>query len=268
MPEFETCGRHIAYEVVDLTPPWLVEPETLIFHHGVGIDRHLWWDWFPLLADRHRIVVFDMFGCGLSQPDGTAADWSAASRVDDLMALADAVGASRFHLVGESYGGTVAMMAALAAPERVATLTVCNAAHVGARIGSVAIWEDLLTSAGVRGWSDHMMGQRFFPGALDPARERWYGDQQATHSARSIREILRSLLAVDIAEAVRGIACPVLLLHGDASPFIPVSLMAELHERLPRSDLHVLAHARHGLPFSHAAACATALRAFLERSAS
>jgi pimeloyl-ACP methyl ester carboxylesterase len=58
----------------------------------------------------------------------------------------------------------------------------------------------------------------------------------------------------------------VLLLHGDSSPFIPVSVMADLKSRLPDARLQVFAHARHGLPFSHAKECARVLRGFLEDS--
>ena len=60
------------------------------------------------------------------------------------------------------------------------------------------------------------------------------------------------------------LAMPVLLMHPDASPFIPVAVMGELNEALPRSRLRVFAHARHGLPFSHAAECARELVAFID----
>jgi pimeloyl-ACP methyl ester carboxylesterase len=56
---------------------------------------------------------------------------------------------------------------------------------------------------------------------------------------------------------------PVLLLHPDASPFIPLALMAELNAALPDSRLRVFAHTRHGLPFSHAQECAAEYARFL-----
>jgi hypothetical protein len=40
--------------------------------------------------------------------------------------------------------------------------------------------------------------------------------------------------------------------------------MAELHRLLPKAELHVIGHARHGLPFSHARQCAELLRSFLD----
>jgi pimeloyl-ACP methyl ester carboxylesterase len=265
MPQFVTAGRTIAYEVVDLTVPWTRDTETVLFHHGIGVDGRLWREWFPMLVDRYRLVVLDMFGCGASQPDGPPGDWAAGSRVDDLLALADLVGAPRFHLVGESYGGTIALMTALRSPERVKTITVCNAAHIGSSIASVAGWERMLAEKGVEGWSEHMMEQRFFPDALPTEKRRWYQTQQSSHSRKSIVEILHALVPIDIAHQVGRIDLPALLLHADASPFVSVELMADLHRLLPRSDLQIFAHARHGLPFSHARACSQALRTFLDR---
>ena len=56
---------------------------------------------------------------------------------------------------------------------------------------------------------------------------------------------------------------PVLLLHPDSSPFIPVALMAELREALSDARLRVFPRARHGLPFSHAGECAQEMARFV-----
>ena len=55
-----------------------------------------------------------------------------------------------------------------------------------------------------------------------------------------------------------------LLLHGDSSPFIPVNVMVDMHHAIPNSRIQVFPKAKHGLPFSHASECATALRHFLD----
>ena len=75
-----------------------------------------------------------MRGCGRSDIPAADFAWSLDLLVEDLFAVADAAGLKQFHLVGESIGGTVALAAALARPERIATLTVSNGAHLGASI--------------------------------------------------------------------------------------------------------------------------------------
>jgi pimeloyl-ACP methyl ester carboxylesterase len=259
-------GRKLAYELIDAVPPWRRPAETIIFHHGIAVDRHLWSEWMPALVSRYRLVIFDMYGCGESRAQGGPQDWSAENRVDDVLSVADAVDASAFHVVGESYGGTIALMTGHRAPRRVTSVAICNAAHVGSSIQSVNMWEAILDEFGVKGWSDHMMSQRFFTDALSPEMRSWYSRQQAAQSKESILQILNALLAVDLANDVSRLQMPVLLLHGDASPFISVELMADLHRRLPNSEMQVFAHARHGLPFSHARQCSEALVQFLDRA--
>ena len=49
-------------------------------------------------------------------PEASAKLEIAESRVDYLFSVADAVDVSAFHIVGESYGGTIALMAGLTRP--------------------------------------------------------------------------------------------------------------------------------------------------------
>ena len=112
-----------------------------------------------------------MRGCGRSHIPGADFDWSLDRMVEDLFAVADAAGLKRFHLVGESIGGTVALAATIARPDRIATLTVSNGAHLGATIGRVHAWQKQLDEGGSAGWSKAFMPDRFHAGAL--SRERW-----------------------------------------------------------------------------------------------
>lgn len=76
---------------------------------------------------------------------------------------------------------------------------------------------------------------------------------------------LAVLVGTDLAPQLPQIRCPVLLLHPDGSPFIPVAVAAEMHRLLPHAQLNVFGHSRHGLPFPHGAPCAAMLRSFLDR---
>ena len=128
----------------------------------------------------------------------------------------------RFHLVGESIGGTVALAAALARPERIATLTVSNGAHLGASIQRVEAWRRQLDEGGVKAWSDAFMPDRFHDDALSPERRAWFAAQQEKWPRDSILNALGVLIGTDLTPRLREIRCPTLLLHPDGSPFIPV----------------------------------------------
>lgn len=264
MPAVQVAGCSLQYDLLDCTLPWIEQPETIVFQHGLGANGQIWRGWAPMLADRYRMLTFDMRGHGGSSHPSPDAPLSLDLLVDDLFAIADAAGVERFHLVGESIGGTLALLAGLRAPQRLASVTVSNGAHAGGAISNLDDWKQIIDARGMSGWSEHMMQARFFPGALSQAMHDWYARMQAEVSESFLLRAVRLLAGTDLSPRLPQLTMPVLLLHPDSSPFIPVSLMADLRSRLPQSRLQVFAHSRHGLPFSHADVCAEALREFLD----
>ena len=265
MPLATTRQGSLHYEIVDRVAPSRGTRAAVLFHHGIGASAGIWAGWFPVLADAHRLVSFDMRGYGRSHIPAADFAWSLDQMVDDLFAIADAAGLQRFHLVGESIGGTVALAAALARPQRIATLTVSNGAHLGASIQRADAWRRQLDDGGVKAWSDAFLRDRFHDDALSPEQRAWFAAQQEKWPRESILNALRVLIGADLSARLKDIAQPTLLLHPDGSPFIPVPVMAELHRLLPDAELNVIGHSRHGLPYSHATVCASLLRAFLDR---
>ena len=71
-----------------------------------------------------RLITFHRRGYGHSDRAETPA--SIADQARDVVALLDHLGVERAHLVGHSLGGTIAMHVAVAAPDRVGTLTVLD----------------------------------------------------------------------------------------------------------------------------------------------
>ena len=259
----ESAGGAIAYEVIDHVRAWESSPQTVLFHHGLGACSACWDGWTPALIDRCRLVRFDMRGHGAS-PLPPRFEWSLDALVDDVVAVADAVTSARFHLVGESTGGTVALALAARHPDRVLSVTVSNGAHQGGSIKNLEPWKRIIHEEGMVAWSAHMMGQRFFDGALTESMRRWYETQQARAEPGAILDAAAMLLGVDLLPELHRVTCPVLLLHPDSSPFIPVETMAGIKRALPDAQLRVFACARHGLPFSHAVECAAAVAEFLD----
>lgn len=259
----ETPHGRLYYEIFDQVAPWKTNCETIIFHHGIGADPGIWTDWLPLLTDRYRIVRFDMRGYGRSHIPPADFKWTIDLLAQDLLAVADAAGAERAHFVGESIGGTVVLQFAITHPQRVATLTVSNGAHVGGSIQGVQAWQRTIDEQGIKAWSDQFMRDRFVDGALDESRYAWYARRQESWQRDSILNALGALVGTDLRPKLSSVSCPVLLMHGDRSPFIPVETLVDLYRCLGNSRLQIFPNARHGLPFSHAHACAQALRGFL-----
>lgn len=256
-------GLH--YELVDLTQGISAKPQTIIFHHGVGSNSALWNRWITTLSNHYRLVTFEMRGFGLSakaaQPDG----WTMERLARDVLKIADAVNAEKFHFVGESIGGTIGLVLGLNHPDRLRTLIVSNAAYRGGAIQNVDQWDKVLREQGTLAWSQQMMAARFHKDGITPEQWQWFETQQASHPIESIIAARNILVGADLGSRLGELNMPVLLLHGDASPFVPVQQMVELHHKLPKSELNIFGNAKHGLPFSHATKCAKTLLDFLNR---
>jgi pimeloyl-ACP methyl ester carboxylesterase len=265
VPFVERGEHRLHYEVIDIVDPWVPERATLLFHHGIGATSGIWADWVHALADRYRIVRFDMCGYGRSDVPAPDFPWSIDLFADDVLAVAAASGTERFHFVGESIGGTIGLCAALKHPARFLSLTMSNAGHVGSSIQRVESWRRTIDERGMGGLSDDFMADRFYPGALSEERWDWFAGQQAADERHAVLSALAVLVGMDLSAQLAEVRLPVLILHPDASPFILVAVATQLHAGLPDAELHVIGHAKHGMPFSHGRQCAAILRSFVDR---
>jgi pyruvate dehydrogenase E2 component (dihydrolipoamide acetyltransferase) len=108
------------------------EGEPIVLLHGFGGDLNNWLFTAPALAAEHVVYALDLPGHGGSSKKVGSGD------VDFLVGAVeqflDAQGLERVHLVGHSMGGLVAASLALAAPERVASLSLVASAGLGEEI--------------------------------------------------------------------------------------------------------------------------------------
>jgi pimeloyl-ACP methyl ester carboxylesterase len=256
-------GCSLDYELIDIAAPWVTPRETVVLHHGVGASRELWAEWLPALVDRYRVLRFDMRGHGASTWAERASALTLDELTDDLFAVMDAAGVVQAHLVGESIGGTIALNAALRVAERVHTLTVSNGAHLGASIQAVADWRAIIEVRGMAGWSAHLMPRRFFMDDIPAAVANWFEALQASAHPEAVLQMLAALVGADTTDRLPGLRPPLMLLHPDSSPFIPLPVICDFMARVSDARLHVIGRARHGMPLSHARTCAALLRDFL-----
>jgi pimeloyl-ACP methyl ester carboxylesterase len=98
----------------------------VLFVHGNGANLTQWRAQLDHLRPTRRAVAFDLRGMGLSDPAANG-DYSPVAMVDDVEAVATALGLHRFVIVGHSFGGTVVAAYAAKHPERVAGLVLADA---------------------------------------------------------------------------------------------------------------------------------------------
>ena len=120
-------GTKIAYEVTGSGP-------ALMLVHGGGQTRRAWnqLGYVDRLAKRFTVITLDMRGTGDSDKPTKLESYALDALLADLIAVADAAGAKRFHVYGFGHGGTIARYLA-ARSDRVA-----SAVLVGMTMGPAA----------------------------------------------------------------------------------------------------------------------------------
>jgi L-proline amide hydrolase len=99
----------------------------LCLHGGPGA-AHDYLDSLSAMADTGRRVIFyDQLGCSRSSiPESKPEMWTVDLYVEEVDAVRKALGLERIHLLGQSWGGMLAMEYALTQPEGLASLTVAS----------------------------------------------------------------------------------------------------------------------------------------------
>ena len=94
----------------------------VMLHGGPGATHEYLLPFADLAHDGYRVVFYDQLGCGRSELARSTDEYAIDRDVEDLHALRAALGLDRFHLIGSSYGGLLAIAYTLAHPEAVKTL--------------------------------------------------------------------------------------------------------------------------------------------------
>jgi class 3 adenylate cyclase len=235
-PETQYAERgniHIAYQVF-----------------GEGPDLVLVWNWFShqdgrwdippfahflrRLGGSRRVISFDKYGIGLSDPVPSTQLPPLEEWMDDVRAVMDAAGSERAALLGQSDGGLMAGMFAASYPDRVEALILIDtlASNVWAPDNPVgwtfeqyeALKDSILTKWGRSGLF----------AAIDPAgapdfeeQERLVRYLRMAASPATADAMTRMLLEIDLHDVLRTVRVPTLVLR-TANPFSTVESAREL----------------------------------------
>ncbi len=127
----EIIGGGVRFHVQQLRPRHeLRRPEhPVVFIHGLAIDNLSSFYYSlanPVAHAGSDVILYDLRGHGLSERPRTG--YQLSDSVADLAAILDALRTdSPVHLVGYSYGGTIALSFAVAYPDRVASMLLIEA---------------------------------------------------------------------------------------------------------------------------------------------
>lgn len=98
----------------------------MILHGGPGAPHDYLENLQELATDRQRVIFYDQLGCGRSDKPDEPERWRIPRFVAEVDMVRGALGLERVHILGQSWGGMLAIEYALAQPKGLASLILAN----------------------------------------------------------------------------------------------------------------------------------------------
>ncbi len=242
--------------------------------HGSGPGVSAWANWrltMPALARQHRVLAPDLVGFGYTgRPAGVTYDkamWQA-----HILGFLDALGVDRVSVVGNSYGGGLAMALAISHPDRVEKLVLMGSAALHFEITPALdeIWGLDPTVAAMRRALDLFAWDRsLVSDELAEVRHRAFA-RPGVHEAYDAmfpppRQRWVDAMASDPGD-VAQVQHETLVIHGREDQVVPLSASIEIFGLLPRAQLHVFGRCGHWTQLEYANQFAQLVANFLAAS--
>ena len=243
--------------------------------HGSGPGVSAWANWrllLPVLSQTRRVIAPDMRGFGFTERPTDLSDASAYTMttwVQQAVDLLDALKIEQADLVGNSFGGALALALAIAHPSRVRRLVLMGSVGVPFEItaGLDAVWGYTPSIAHMRELLDLFaydrtrvtdeLAQLRYQASIQPGFQESFVamfpmPRQARVAAMQSRE-----------QDIRALPHETLVVHGREDAVIPLSNSLLLSQWITRAQLHVFAQCGHWTQIEHAARFAQLVENFL-----
>jgi 3-oxoadipate enol-lactonase len=167
--------HEVSYRVEGKSGPWVT------FVTGIANDYSMWDGQAPALAAGFRVLRYDLRGQGGTPPSKSAV--TIDSLAADLVALWDALGIDKSHLVGLGLGGAIAQAVAIQHAQRIDRLVpcCCRAQMVP---DFAALWHQLIATVQAQGIEP----------IVEPTVQRWFPESFRTANPQvmdAVRKMIR-----------------------------------------------------------------------------
>lgn len=226
----------------------------LIFAHGYGCDQNMWRLVTPAFADRYRIVLFDLVGCGKS--DLRAYDRTKYGTLHgharDVLDIIDEVGGGPAVFVGHSVSAMIGLLADVERPASFAAHVMIGPSpcyvNDGDYVGGFARSDidgllDTLDS-NYLGWASAMA-----PAIMGAPERPALGQELANSFCATDPEIAKHFARVtflsDNRRDVAKLKAPTLILQNTDDIIAPVAVGQYLHGAIAGSELRLIDNVGH-----------------------
>jgi pimeloyl-ACP methyl ester carboxylesterase len=227
---------------------WPGAGQPMVFLHGMGGTGLSWSPYLERLIGRDLYAIDTIGDVGRSQQRAVIEDTAGLARW--LAETLTGAGIERGHLVGTSYGGSLALGLAVQAPERVASLTLIDSGGLAPfRLGRFMLWAlPMLFGSVAPQPVRHRLAQRR-PMLEDPRIMR-----MALHAQKNHRFKLPGAAPFTDNE-LRSITAPTtVIVAGKSAPFA-AGIQATRAHLIPNANVEVIRGAHHDLSWTHVDHC-------------
>lgn len=214
-------GVAVAYAVAG-SGPFLIVPPPWVSHlelaWAIPAERRFW----ESLAEQRTLVRYDKVGTGMSSRAPTKP--SLAGELAMVRAVAAAVGASRFDLLGTSMAAAVAAAWAAGHPHTVDHLILYGGWARGGDIATPVMRDHVIGLTRAHwGFGSEVLADIFVPEADRRTKEALVHYQQESATSEVATAILRFGYEIDVVECLGRIEAPTLVLHRERDRAVPIS---------------------------------------------
>jgi pimeloyl-ACP methyl ester carboxylesterase len=243
---------------------WPIELVEALVERGYFVIRHDNRD-IGLSTKFTEAGVPDMQGVVMALMGGKKPDvpYTLSDMAGDAMAVLDAAGVAKAHIVGASMGGMIAQLVAIEHPERVLSLTSIMSSTgnpmlpparpeaMAALMAPVPPNADLTTILERGAMVSKAIGSPGYP--ANPARlaERIERDfKRSFHPTGAARQMAAIVADGDRRARLKGVTTPTLVIHGADDPLVPVEGGRDTAEAIPGAKILEIPGMGHDLPLA------------------
>ena len=250
------------------------QPTLLVLHGGPGFDHSGFRPYFDRFADTHQVVYVDHRGQGRSDQRRDPSGWDLDTWADDVVRLCDALEIEHPVVLGNSFGGFVALHYAARHPDHPSRIVLSSTQARRHREDTAARFEALGGPVARHNY------EAIFDGDMSP--ELWasylelnmplynrraepFGPRRAWRNDRVLHHFTLTFAGFDLRADLPLVRCPTLVLCGAQDPMTPEVASREIADLLPEglAQLEVLDDCGHGTFRDQPEATERILRAFL-----
>jgi len=231
--------------------------DVMLLVHGITTYSFIWRKLLPYLEKDYDVIVIDLLGCGSSDMP-LDASYSIKAHEERLFAFIEQLDIQHLHLVGHDLGGGIAQIFAINHPHMLKSLSLINTVGYDFwPVQPIIAMRTPVIRQLLMGALDLGMMKLFVKAGIyhkeqvnDALMDLFWKPLRNSKGRKAFMHFARCLdhhNLMDIADQLRQLDVPTLIMRGDADPFLGATTSEKLHADIPSSQLRRIDTASHYL---------------------